>query len=606
MGDDEGHGQSYVCCAPAKWKREEIPDHKFDYIDVDDFTEDNWVRKFKYSFVFLVTLKSILVYIADVIIVALLFINHSFQCDSSTNSTSSIGVTVASCNSNASALSTTIMPQTVRPWLILVTVFLSFVLLIIDWRKAQAIIRSKDISYAFTSPIAYRYYALRSYPHYCFFCQIQNSRKTVDVLAFFVFFMFKGWKRLLLAEFPRQLLNALNLYDVIRLKVDPNSTKNVFEKYYDAVVNLVQSTNSIVNVMAYALSTFTVVVWLFSFCGLLAAFFVYIPLLCNIRGNLKEYCCHKIDKRIGELLRKKSRKRTEEARKAELAEIERSNRARQGGYADSESEYSGYNKAAPPLGMTQRPTLPDIDIDLDAPPATQVASSYGHQYPPQPMSSQGSQYGGPRYAGSEYGDNNYGAQGYNNAYDIYHGGLPPKPQIGGPPSEDGSYHSFDRGGHFTPQSSSSSKPLLAGPYGPVGAYPPPGSRGSPAPGSPQVRPAGALPGPPPPPAGLYGAPLPPMPWGAPPPPPPQHMASPAGFSHVDAWLNSQIGGGPAPSGSGSSSSGSAVHSPRALSPQGSYAAPDPRSAPSRPMMPVQRQNYGRNDSDGDGYGARRY
>jgi hypothetical protein len=93
--------------------------------------------------------------------------------------------------------------------LIMLSILSSFVLLAFEWRKANKIIKSRDISYAFTSLIAYRYYAIRSYAHYCLFAQIQNSRKTVDVLAFWVFFKFKGWKRLVLAEFPRQFLNMV-------------------------------------------------------------------------------------------------------------------------------------------------------------------------------------------------------------------------------------------------------------------------------------------------------------------------------------------------------------------------------------------------------------
>jgi hypothetical protein len=93
--------------------------------------------------------------------------------------------------------------------LIMLSILSSFVLLAFEWRKANKIIKSRDISYAFTSLIAYRYYAIRSYAHYCLFSQIQNSRKTVDVLAFWVFFKFKGWKRLVLAEFPRQFLNMV-------------------------------------------------------------------------------------------------------------------------------------------------------------------------------------------------------------------------------------------------------------------------------------------------------------------------------------------------------------------------------------------------------------
>jgi Fungal potassium channel len=120
--------------------------------------------------------------------------------------------------------------------LILASLVASFLLLAFEWRKvlpwpnnryssliykkAQRIIKSRDISYAFTSQVAYSYYTIRSYPHYCFFSQIQNSRKSVDVLAFWVFFKFRGWKRLILAEFPRQFLNALILYDIFKQYVN--------------------------------------------------------------------------------------------------------------------------------------------------------------------------------------------------------------------------------------------------------------------------------------------------------------------------------------------------------------------------------------------------
>jgi hypothetical protein len=42
---------------------------------------------------------------------------------------------------------------------------------------------------------------------------------------------------------------------------------------------------------------FSVLMFAFSFIMVCAATLVYIPLLCHIQGNLKEYCCHKVDKR---------------------------------------------------------------------------------------------------------------------------------------------------------------------------------------------------------------------------------------------------------------------------------------------------------------------
>lgn len=187
------------CCETAKWKREEIADHKFDFVDVDDFVETSCLRQFSYSFVFLLALKAILVYFADLGVLALLLASNSLQTALDPNAQGSAGS--YSLYGNLSPATTTVTPLTqfrqtissqVSTILIAVSVLLSFILLIMEWRKAQIIIKSRDISYAFTSTISYRYYAIRSYAHYCFFSQIQNSRRTTDILAFFVFFRFKG------------------------------------------------------------------------------------------------------------------------------------------------------------------------------------------------------------------------------------------------------------------------------------------------------------------------------------------------------------------------------------------------------------------------------
>eukprot|EP00842_Homolaphlyctis_polyrhiza_P006371 jgi/Hompol1/6735/HPOL_003746-RA len=390
------------CCAPAKWKREEIPDHKFDYIDVDDFIDNSWQRQFSYLFVFVVTLKAILVYMADLAVFILLMASTSaftslFDSNTSqdpnangsggNNGQLQPGTTGLVCGGATNAQAKNELGrffqanQKVTLGLIAASIVVSFVLLVLDWRKAMIIVRSRDISYAFTSVVAYRYYTIRSYAHYCFFSQIQNSRKTTDVVAFFVFFRFKGWKRLILAEFPRQFLNAINIWVALDTCTKDNDHSDVFSKYTAAYTTAINDKRiDTTKKAALILASITVTIWVFSALALLLAFFMYIPLLFTVQGNLKEYCVHKIDKRIGELLRRKSRKRIQEARKAEMKEIEESRKRAQtaGSVAGSEG-----NKAAAPLGLSQRPTLPDIDVDLDAgydtypkPPTQQAGSTY--------------------------------------------------------------------------------------------------------------------------------------------------------------------------------------------------------------------------------------
>ena len=43
--------------------------------------------------------------------------------------------------------------------------------------------------------------------------------------------------------------------------------------------------------------SFTCILWVLSALSILLAIFLYFFVLCQIQGNLKEYCCHKIDKR---------------------------------------------------------------------------------------------------------------------------------------------------------------------------------------------------------------------------------------------------------------------------------------------------------------------
>jgi hypothetical protein len=84
------------------------------------------------------------------------------------------------------------IPPNVSKWIFLGAIIFSFLLLFWDIRKSRAIIASRDISWAFTSVIASRYYSIKDYKYYCLFWKINSSRKFVDSVAFFVFFTLKG------------------------------------------------------------------------------------------------------------------------------------------------------------------------------------------------------------------------------------------------------------------------------------------------------------------------------------------------------------------------------------------------------------------------------
>ncbi|CAO3582608.1 unnamed protein product [Absidia cylindrospora] len=245
---------------------------------MDEFYDPSCMTKLGYSTVFLVVLKSFLVYVADLWSgVSLLVVGQTED------------------NENAA------IPPNVSKWIFLGAILISFLLLFWDIRKSRAIIASKDIAWTFTSVIASRYYSIKDYKYYCLFWKINSSRKFVDSVAFFVYFTLKGWKRLLLAEAPRQVINVVTL-------------KSLVFKWIQLRNGTLQVNNNalgktLVQQIMTGTMAFSVLMFAFSFVMVCAATLVYIPLLCHIQGNLKEYCCHKVDKRIAYLLRKQAKRR---------------------------------------------------------------------------------------------------------------------------------------------------------------------------------------------------------------------------------------------------------------------------------------------------------
>ncbi|PWN35710.1 uncharacterized protein FA14DRAFT_160744 [Meira miltonrushii] len=325
-----------VCCGKATWKREEVADHKFDFIDVRDYYSNTFFTRLRYMWVFIMVGKGFAVYIADIYTAITLLAFHRFN--------GSIYTRVEADSDNPLRV-----PFDYGRWIFTGCIIFSFCLLAYEAHKARAVVRSRDISYAYTNVMANDYYSIRSYNHFCFFCQINNSKKKKDELAFFIFFTFKGWKRLLVADGPRQVINALTLYALARAANFSTDLYQYYEgNYFTAAMLLTM--------------LFTVVIFAGSAVLLALACLMYLPLICYIQGNLKEYCCHKIDKRISELVQKKKKQRL-----GKYAAIAR---------AEAAGDFSHLmNKRGIIVGQKMvQPTLPNLDVDLyndDAKPMKQ-------------------------------------------------------------------------------------------------------------------------------------------------------------------------------------------------------------------------------------------
>ncbi|KAK3808974.1 MAG: hypothetical protein J3R72DRAFT_464306 [Linnemannia gamsii] len=273
------------------WKRQKVQDHKFDFIDVEDYLDNTFWRKLKYSLVFAVVIKGILIYCADLWTAVNLLVSGTWS--------NSLGV-----EHNQISFKNINISFEIYKWIFAACIVLSFILLAWDMKKAVAIITSRDISYAFTSMIAYRYYAIKSYAHFCLFEKIHNSKKQIDEIAFFCFFTFRGWKRLMFADGPRQVINGIILITVANRNRDKEGHLN--PKIWDYGFGTMPT-------ITMGLMAFTLTLWVISVLLMLAAVVLYIPLVIHIQGNLKEFCCHKIDKRIDEIVKQKVKDRAAKA-----------------------------------------------------------------------------------------------------------------------------------------------------------------------------------------------------------------------------------------------------------------------------------------------------
>ncbi|KAI9001994.1 hypothetical protein BC832DRAFT_561929 [Gaertneriomyces semiglobifer] len=423
------------CCGSAKWKREHIQDHKFDLINIDDFTEDTLLMRLKWWWVFVLVFKTILVYMADLAVICLLIYSAIDRSCADVSASGGVFASVADgrekkCTKDDSStvFQALQINGEVRFFLIMATVVISYALMMHEYIKASKIRKSGDISYAYTNTFAYRMYVVQSFPHFCFFQKINNSRTLVDELAFYVFFTFRGWKRFLLAEFPRQFLQFMFIFDLFRATINEpppnfcqldqfgNTIFNGTECARREKISFMEAGDHLYirqdpgNVATLWLTTLTVSLVAITALSLVIAFFVYIPLLFNIRGNLKEYCCHKVDKRIEEILRKKLRKRAEKARKAEQAALKRA----KGGNGKDLKKYKNAEGA---------PTLPNVGLPEpqyayyeDAASAYEPGYDYEAQpqmafypqgYAPQVPNSSGMGYAQPQqpaYVDYEYSD----------------------------------------------------------------------------------------------------------------------------------------------------------------------------------------------------------
>lgn len=201
------------------------------------------------------------------------------------------------------------------------------------------------------------------------FAALTKSRKGADYVALFVYFQFQGAVRLILAQGPRQVVNALTLYSVMQANLIPIGSnaategRSSFEQFFINVKILASKQEEQAIILFTML--FTLVIWVISALSFIAACLLYAGFLWHyIDGGLTNYCRGKIDRRLAKIVSAQVKKALERQAVRQRKEIERAKKRGHGVVEDLSRQPAlpAIMDKSPLVRQTSVATLPAYSI----------------------------------------------------------------------------------------------------------------------------------------------------------------------------------------------------------------------------------------------------
>ncbi|KAK5123514.1 hypothetical protein LTR85_002552 [Meristemomyces frigidus] len=242
-------------------------------------------------------------------------------------------------------------------WIFAGCILLSWALCFYEWFRAVRVIKRGGVAQSYMDPLAVTLQSMRpqGWRRFLVFTELTKSKKGADYVAFFVYFGFNGAIRVILAEGPRQVVNALSLYAVMKadLLVTSATQHNSFVQFFVNIQTLANKDEEQAVILFSML--FTLVIWVFSALSLIAATILYLVFLWHYipqrDGRLSIYCRRKVDRRLEKIVEYKV--------KAAIEEDERQKQK-----AEMKAELKRQKTAElPPAGkpaMIRQPTIPQL------------------------------------------------------------------------------------------------------------------------------------------------------------------------------------------------------------------------------------------------------
>ncbi|KAK0708189.1 hypothetical protein B0H67DRAFT_648281 [Lasiosphaeris hirsuta] len=286
------------------------PEQKWDFISLNDFKSTSCFTPFAYGYLWFSLFLSLAVYGVDTFtaVQLLAFNRWSSQIEL-----------------------TQLISFDIAKWIFSICIILSFINLGFEHVRARKIMNRGSVAESFLDSLAVRLESIRmgkgrGYKRFLVFAELTKSKKGAEIIALFTYFSFQSWIRIIVCSGPRQVVNALTLYNVynVKLSATGNNFENSVVSFFDKIKALAMEDYRQAVILSGML--FTLVIWLFAFLSLLIAalFFVfflwhYIP---RDDGGLTGFCERKINKRLKQIVSVKINKAmAEDERKRKKAEM---------------------------------------------------------------------------------------------------------------------------------------------------------------------------------------------------------------------------------------------------------------------------------------------
>ncbi|KAI9777394.1 MAG: hypothetical protein M1839_008907 [Geoglossum umbratile] len=287
------------CGSRRKEEAEVKAEEKWDFINLDDFKTSSCVKPFSYGVLYILLIISISAYGIDLFTAVNLLFYRRWA-----------------------GKVEPFIPIKYSRWIFSGCIILSWLILAFEWIRAVRVMKRGSVAESYLDPLAVRVQSIRmgkngrGWRRFLVFTLLTKSKKGTEYVALFTYFSFKAWIRIILAEGPRQVINALTLYSVVKARLVPNGANAPSKGNTDVAqffVNLrILAESSRIQAIVLGGMAWTLIVWVIRALNLLVAVILYLVFLWHhipaTDGGIKGYLTRKVDAKVRKIVAVKVQK----------------------------------------------------------------------------------------------------------------------------------------------------------------------------------------------------------------------------------------------------------------------------------------------------------